>query len=55
VKTSRWLHVAMWAVLTAYVFLLVFPPDGMPAWLRDAVLGNIVYSLPMALMFRRGY
>jgi diguanylate cyclase len=55
VKASRWLHVALGAVLTAYVFLLVFPPDDVPTWVRDVVLGNIVYALPMTLMFRRGY
>src|SRR3954454_11133135 len=55
VKASRWLDVALFAALTAYVFLLVFPPAGMPGWARDSVLGTVVYVLPMALLFRRGY
>ena len=51
-KTSRWLQVAMWAVLAAYVVLLLSLPDGFPPWIRDVVVGNLAYALPMALIFR---
>jgi diguanylate cyclase (GGDEF)-like protein len=52
VNASRWLQLAMWAVLAAYVVLLLSPPDGMPPWVRDVAVGNLAYALPMALMFR---
>jgi diguanylate cyclase len=55
VRASRWLHVALFAVLAAYVFLLVVPPDGAPVWLWDAVLGNLVYALAAGVLFRRGH
>jgi diguanylate cyclase (GGDEF)-like protein len=45
----------MWAVLAVYVTLLVLAPDGVQSWLRDAVVGNMAYALPMALMFRVGH
>jgi diguanylate cyclase len=52
VKASRWLQVAMWAVLAAYVVLLLSSPGGLPPWVRDVVVGNLAYALPTALLFR---
>ncbi len=49
----RWTYVVMLLVLTAYVGALAFP-GVVPAFVRDDLLGNLVFVPPLVLLVHKG-
>ncbi len=50
-QAPRWTYVIMLGLVTAYVGALLLPAAaGVPGWLRDDVLGNLVYLPPLVLL-----
>ncbi len=52
-KAPRGLHAVTYALLAAYVCVLLLGADTVPAWARDVVLGNLVFGCAALLLVRR--